>query len=138
MKQVLPIVVLVCSAWAQAGGDPRPSAAQTPTSSSPASASQAAPATAAPPSDSNAAVPADQANANQAKAVLNQAIQALGGQAYLTIRDREQQGKSYGFHHGRSSGAGVVFWGFTEFPDKERVELTKERDIAELYVGKKG
>ena len=31
-----------------------------------------------------------------------------------------------------------VFWSFTEFPDKERVELTKERDIAELYVGNKG
>ena len=83
-------------------------------------------------------MPADQANANKAKAVLNQAIQALGGQAYLTIRDREQQGKTYGFHHGRASGAGTVFWSFTEFPDKERVELTKERDIAELYVGKKG
>ena len=25
-----------------------------------------------------------------------------------------------------------------EFPDKERVEITKERDIAELYVGNKG
>ena len=31
-----------------------------------------------------------------------------------------------------------MFWSFTEFPDKERVELTKERDIAELYVGTKG
>ena len=31
-----------------------------------------------------------------------------------------------------------MFWSFAEFPDKERVELTKERDIAELYVGDKG
>jgi hypothetical protein len=31
-----------------------------------------------------------------------------------------------------------VFWSFSEFPDKERVEITKERDIAELYVGDKG
>ncbi len=30
-----------------------------------------------------------------------------------------------------------MFWSFTEFPDKERVEVTKERDIAELYVGNK-
>ena len=30
-----------------------------------------------------------------------------------------------------------MFWSFTEFPDKERIELTKERDIAELYVGNK-
>jgi hypothetical protein len=139
MKQVLPILILVCSAWAQVAGEPRPSPAQTPASAPSASEStiQAAPAPTTQPRDSSSAVPADQANANQAKAVLNRAIQALGGQAYLTIRDREQQGKSYGFHHGRASGAGVVFWSFTEFPDKERVELTKERDIAELYVGKK-
>jgi hypothetical protein len=141
MKQVFPILVLVCSAWAQAAlaqaaGDPRPALVQA------SSASQTQPATqvaqpSSPPPDSNPAVPADQENAHQAKAVLNQAIQALGGQAYLTIRDREQQGKTYGFHHGRASGAGTVFWSFTEFPDKERVELTTERDIAELYVGNK-
>jgi len=62
----------------------------------------------------------------------------LGGQTYLTIRDREQQGRGYSFHHGRPNGSGGVFWSFTELPDKERVEITKERDIAELYVGKKG
>jgi hypothetical protein len=154
MKQFFPILVLVCSAWAQAalaqaGGDPRPTPAQPPaaTSSSSSSTPQPQPAaqTASPSSaqaigstpGSTPNVPPDQENALKAKAVLNQAIQALGGQAYLTLHDREQQGKSYGFHHGRASGAGVVFWSFTEFPDKERVELTKERDVAELYVGNK-
>ena len=71
------------------------------------------------------------------KRIINQGIQALGGEAFLTIRDREQQGRIYSFHHGRESGGGAVFWSFSEFPDKERVELTKERDIAELYVGDK-
>jgi hypothetical protein len=122
MKQFLPILVLVCAAWSQAGEPPRAAAAQAP--------SQAAPST--------APVPPDQENALKAKAVLDQGIQALGGQAYLTIRDREEQGKIYGFHHGRASGAGGPFWRFSQFPDKERVELTKERDIAELYVGNKG
>jgi hypothetical protein len=83
------------------------------------------------------AIPADQENARKAKAILEQAIQALGGQTYLTIRDREQQGRGYAFHHGRPSGGGSVFWSFSEFPDRERVEITKERDIAELYVGNK-
>lgn len=68
---------------------------------------------------------------------MEQGIQALGGQTYLTIRDREQQGRIYSFHHGRPSGTGTVFWGFAEFPDKERMELTKQRDVAELYVGDK-
>lgn len=122
MKQFLPILILVCSAWAQAGGEPHPTAAQ----GAPQSASQ-----------SQAAVPADQENAHKARAIVDQGIEALGGKAYLTIRDREQQGHVYGFHHGRESGAGTVFWSFSEFPDKERVEVTKERDIAELYVGDK-
>jgi hypothetical protein len=125
MKQFLPILVLVCAAWSQVGNQPRTAAAQ-PAPQPPSQTTNPTPA------------PAGQENANKAKAVLDQGIQALGGQAYLTIRDREQQGKTYGFHHGRSSGAGYPFWGFFEFPDKERVELTKERDIAQLYVGNKG
>ncbi|HEY6372575.1 MAG TPA: hypothetical protein VIX37_18500 [Candidatus Sulfotelmatobacter sp.] len=121
MRQFFPILVLVCSAWAQAGGEPRPAA----TPGSPQTGSQ-----------SQAAVPADQENARKARGIVEQGIQALGGQLYLTLRDREQQGRIYSFHHGRESGGGV-FWSFFEFPDKERVELTKERDIAELYVGNK-
>jgi len=74
----------------------------------------------------------------KAKSIIDQGIEALGGQVYLAVRDREFQGRGYGFHHGRPTGAGGVFWSFTQFPDKERVELTKERDIAELYVGNKG
>ena len=79
-----------------------------------------------------------QQNATKARAIVDQAIQALGGPTYLTIRDREQQGRTYGFHHGRPNGGGGLFWSFSEFPDKERVELTKERDIAQLFVGNKG
>jgi len=123
MKQVLSILVLVCSAWAQAGTQSQ----TTPTATPQAAANPAAQA-------SNAG----DENSRKAKALIEQAIAALGGQTYLTIRDREQQGRGYGFHHGRAEGGGNVFWSFTEFPDKERVELTKERDIAELYVGNKG
>lgn len=125
MKQLFPILVLVCSAWPQADGQPRNAAVAPPTPSAAQSANSAA------------AIPADQENARKAKAILEQAIQALGGQTYLTIRDREQQGRGYAFHHGRPSGGGSVFWSFSEFPDKERVEVTKERDVAELYVGNK-
>jgi hypothetical protein len=125
MKQFLAILVLVCLAWPQAWGEPRDAAAQ----AAPQSASQA--------EASAPAISPDQENAHKAKAIIEQGIQALGGQAYLALRDREQQGRIYGFHHGRESGGGTVFWSFSEFPDKERVELTKERDIAELYVGNK-
>jgi len=77
-------------------------------------------------------------NASKARAVIEQGIQALGGQAYLTVRDREQQGRGYGFHAGRATGSGGLFWTFSEFPDRERIEYTKERDVAQVYVGNKG
>lgn len=126
MKQFLPILVLVCSVWCGAWEEPRNGGDQ----ASPQASSEA--------SRTTPAISPDQENAHKAKSAIDQAITALGGQTYLTIRDREQQGRGYGFHHGRPSGGGGVFWSFTEFPDRERVEVTKERDIAELYVGNKG
>jgi hypothetical protein len=124
MKPFLPILILGCAVCSPAWE----------TSQSPAA--QAAPSTSQPANLAPAISP-DQENAHKAKATIEQAIQALGGQTYLALRDREQQGRGYSFHHGRPNGSGGVFWSFTEFPDKERVELTKERDIAELYVGNK-
>lgn len=125
MRLFFPILVLVCSVGSLAWGQAQAAA--------PPASPQAAPASTAAP-----ALPVDQENARKAKAIIDQGIEALGGQTYLTIRDREQQGKSYVLHHGQSSGAGALFWSFSQFPDKERFEVTKERDIVELYVGNKG
>jgi hypothetical protein len=132
MKQFLPILILVCSAWPQAGEPPRPAAPPPSAQAAGSGAAISAPAKSAP------AISADQENSRKARALIDQAIQALGGQNYLNIRDREMQGRSYSFHHGRPSNGGVIFWGFSEYPDKERIELTKERDVTELYVGSKG
>ena len=132
MKQFRPILLLVCSTVAYGR-----ELSQSPLSCPAPPAAQAHPAAAPSPTKTEVDKEATQ-NANKAKALIEQGIQALGGQTYLTIRDRELQGRGYGFHHGRPTGSGAVFWSFSEFPDKERVELTKERDIAELYVGNKG
>jgi hypothetical protein len=83
-------------------------------------------------------VPADQANAQKAKTVLDEAIQALGGDAYLQARDMTQEGRSYSFHHGEPNSVGTLFWRFREFPDKDRIELTKKRDVIEIYSGDHG
>ena len=125
MKLFFPILILLCAlrlpAWEPSQSGASPSSPQTPSETS-----------------SVSPLPADQQNARKAKDLIDEAIHALGGQTYLSIRDREQQGRGYAFHHGRPSGGGNLFWSFSEFPDKERVEITKERDIAELYVGNKG
>jgi hypothetical protein len=107
----------------------------------PASAQTSAQPPSAPSSASamSQSIPAtDLANAHKARGLLNQAIEALGGQAYLGIHDIEEEGRTYSFYHGRPNSDGLLFWRFLELPDKERIEVTKERDVAYLYVGNKG
>lgn len=82
--------------------------------------------------------PAEQDNSAKARSLINQAIQALGGQNYLNLQDMTQQGRTYSFHGGEATSAGVQFWRFVKFPDKERIELTKQRDIAYVYNGDHG
>lgn len=82
--------------------------------------------------------PVAQDNAVKAKSLIDQAIQALGGQSYLNLQDMSQQGRTYSFHRGEATSAGVLFWRFVRFPDKERVEITKQRDIAYVYNGDRG
>ncbi len=129
MKKYSFLVVLVCSLGSQGlGQSPSAAVAQTPQNTI-----TNAPSTTGIVLDKDA-----MQNANKAKSVIEQGIQALGGPTWLTLRDREQQGRGYGFHAGRPTGSGGVFWSFIEFPDKERVEFTKERDIAQVFVGNKG
>jgi len=83
-------------------------------------------------------IPVDQENARKAKTLLDQMVEALGGNAYLNIEDVSQEGRTYSFHLGESEGTGVLYWRFYKFPDKERVELTKKRDVVYVYRGDKG
>ena len=129
MKKFSFLMVLVCSLGSQVWGQ------------SPSAAPLQAPQNAPRNTSSNSAIALDKdamQNSNQAKSVIEQGIQALGGQTWLTIRDREQQGRTYGFHSGRPTGSGGLFWSFFEFPEKERVEFTKERDVAQVFIGNKG
>lgn len=90
------------------------------------------------PDQNTSSVPVDQGSAQKAKAILDQGIQALGGAAYLNWKDMSSEGRSYSFHHGEPNSLGTLFWRFKKFPDKERVELTKKRDVIEIFNGDKG
>jgi hypothetical protein len=91
-----------------------------------------------PPASSASGVSVDQANAQKARALIDRAIEALGGQAYLSIQDVSSQGRGYTFHHGDSTSTGIQFWLFYKFPDKERSEVTKQRDVIYVYNGNTG
>jgi hypothetical protein len=77
-------------------------------------------------------------NAQRARAIINRCIQALGGSAYLNLQSMEETGRAYSFYHNQTEGAGTLFWLFWKAPDRERVELTKQRDIIEIHNGDQG
>jgi hypothetical protein len=79
--------------------------------------------------------PADApSNQQKARALVDGMIQALGGQAYLTAQDYYAEGRS-GSYHNESLQGTSLFYRFWKWPDKDRIELTKQRDIVQLYVG---
>jgi len=83
----------------------------------------------------SSAKPADtQSNQQKARTLVDQMVQALGGQAYLTVQDFYAEGRSGSFHNETLVGWGL-YYRFWKWPDKDRIELTKQRDIVQLYVG---
>ena len=85
-----------------------------------------------------ALAPLADASSQKARKLIDQMISALGGQAWLTYKNIEQEGRSYSFFQGKPTSAGTLFWRFYEYPDRERRELTKQRDVVYIYVGDKG
>jgi hypothetical protein len=77
-------------------------------------------------------------NAALARAELDLMVKALGGDAWLNMKNREYQGRSAGFYHGKPSGATVEYWEFHVWPDQDRTEFTKHRDVVQIYTGREG
>lgn len=76
----------------------------------------------------------EQSNQQKARKMIDQMIEALGGQAYLTLQDYYAEGRSGSFHNETLVGSGL-YYRFWKWPSMDRIELTKERDVVELYVG---
>jgi outer membrane lipoprotein-sorting protein len=77
-------------------------------------------------------------SAAKAKQLLQQAIQALGGDAYLNVRDVTCSGRASQFGHSGELTGYVEFFDYTKLPDKERTEYSSKRNIIEVYNGDKG
>lgn len=92
------------------------------------------------PSNASASSGAQSGDENAAKArkLIDQMIDALGGQKYLSVRTFEQEGRTSGFYHGKPNGSTTPFWRFVELPDKERIELLKTREWVLIYTGDEG
>ena len=77
-------------------------------------------------------------NAQQARGALNAMVKALGGDAWLNMKNREYSGRSAGFYHGKPSGATVEYWETYEWPNHDRMEFTKHRDVVQIFTGNEG
>jgi hypothetical protein len=77
-------------------------------------------------------------NAQQARAALDRMVKALGGDAWLHMQNREYIGRTAAFYHGRPSGATAEYWEYHAWPDTDRVEYTKHRDVVQIYTGRQG
>jgi hypothetical protein len=77
-------------------------------------------------------------NAQQARTVLNAMVQALGGQAWLNIKNQERQGHLAAFFHNQPDPGTTRFWDFHAWPDHDRTEYTVHRDVVQIYAGREG
>ena len=96
------------------------------------------PAISTPSADGSQAISTADPGAAKARELIGQMIKALGGDAYLDYTYVEQEGRTNGFYHGQPTGGTAPFWRFYKFPDKERVELTKQRDWIVIHNGGRG
>lgn len=87
---------------------------------------------------SQAADNAGARNAQQARDTLNAMVQALGGQAWLDMKNQMYQGTMAAFFHGAPDLGTTVFWQYHAWPEKDRLEYTKHRDVLQFYLGQTG
>lgn len=77
-------------------------------------------------------------NAAQAHAVLDAMVKALGGDAWLNIRNVMQKGHVAAFFQNQPNLGTTDLWMYRQWPDHDRIEITKHRDVVDFYVGREG
>jgi hypothetical protein len=77
-------------------------------------------------------------NAAQARAALNAMVKALGGPAWLNMKNQLRQGHTAAFYQGKPSGGTTKYWEFHVWPDHDRIEYTDHRDVVQFYIARTG
>jgi len=78
------------------------------------------------------------ANEQRGRAALAAMVQAMGGDRWLTLRDATFSGRTSGFYQGKPTGAIADYFLFRRYPDQERLELGKKRDVVEFFLKNQG
>lgn len=77
-------------------------------------------------------------NTKKARAILDGMVQAMGGPLWLNMRNEMLQGSVAAFYHGKPNLGTTELWLYHQWPDKDRIEVTKHRDVVEFYLGREG
>ena len=75
------------------------------------------------------------ASQEKARATVAAAIQALGGNAWLSLRTVRVEGRRAAFYQGTPTGAGAEVTITTELPNAQRVDLSEGR-VVQIYDGR--
>ncbi len=77
-------------------------------------------------------------NTRQARAALDAMVQALGGQAWLDMKNKEIEGHVAAFFQGNPDLGTTETFEYHQWPDHDRIEVTKHRDVVEFFIGRQG
>lgn len=77
-------------------------------------------------------------NTAKARAVLDAMVTALGGDAWLNLKNQLREGHVAAFYHGNPDVGTTLYWEYHSWPDKDRFEFTKHRDVLQYYIGRTG
>ena len=73
-----------------------------------------------------------------ARRLLDQLVDALGGPAYLEVRERECDGRRAQFGHNGELTGFIDFKDYWRYPDKHRIDYSKKRNIIDMFNGNEG
>ena len=77
-------------------------------------------------------------NTQQARAALDAMVKALGGDAWLNMQNQMRMGYLATFYHGTPNPATTEYYAFHEWPDHDRTDFTKHRDVIQFLIGNQG
>ncbi len=77
-------------------------------------------------------------NTKKARALLDAMVQAMGGDAWLNMKNQMQHGHVAAFYQGKPNLGTTELWIYRQWPDKDRIDITKHRDVIEFYLGREG
>ncbi len=77
-------------------------------------------------------------NAHQAREALDAMVLAMGGQAWLDMKNKEIEGHVAAFYQGNPDLGTTQTYEYHQWPDHDRTDVTKHRDVVEFFVGREG